>query len=58
MKYKITLARTEYLAQTLEIEADSEEKAQEIAWDMSGKWKCVEAEEFIDTIERVSHEPS
>lgn len=52
-KYKVVIARTEYLAQTFEIEASNREEAQEIAWDRSGEWKCVEAEEFTDMVEEV-----
>lgn len=52
MKYQIQLARTEYLTQVIEVEANSKEEAQEIAWDRSGDWKCVEAEEFVyDVVE-------
>lgn len=53
MKYGITLARTEYLVQYFEIEADSVEAAQDKAWDLSGEWKCVEAEEFTNGAEVV-----
>lgn len=53
MKYKVTLARTEYLSQTFEIEAENAEEAQEIAWDQSGDWKCVEAEEFTNGVEKL-----
>jgi len=53
MKYGITLARTEYLVQYFEIEADSPQAAQEKAWDQSGKWRCVEAEEFTNDIKEL-----
>jgi len=54
-KYQIQLARTEFLSQTIEVEANSKEEAQEIAWDQSGDWKCVEAEEFVyDAVELTS----
>jgi hypothetical protein len=50
-KYRIQLARTEYLAQEVEVEANSREEAQEKAWDKSGDWKCVSEEEFVnDTV--------
>jgi hypothetical protein len=54
MKYRVMLARTEYLAQYVEVEADSPEAAQDIAWDQSGEWRCVEAEEFTNGIEELS----
>ena len=53
MKYKVMLARTEYLAQYVEVEAATEEEAQDKAWDKSGQWKCVEAEEFTNGIEEI-----
>ena len=54
MKYEVTLARTEYLAQKFIVEADSPEAAQDLAWDQSGKWRCVEADEFTNGIEELS----
>jgi hypothetical protein len=54
MKYEVTLARTEYLSQKFIIEAESPEAAQDIAWDQSGEWRCVEAEEFTNGIEELS----
>ena len=54
MRYEVTLARTEYLSQKFIIEADSPEAAQDIAWDQSGEWRCVEAEEFTNGIEELS----
>ena len=53
MKYRVMLARTEYLAQFVEVEADSPDDAQDKAWDKSGQWKCVEAEEFTNGIEEI-----
>jgi len=53
MKYEITLARVEYLSQKFIVEADNEEAAQEVAWDQSGKWRCVEAEEFTNGIAEI-----
>jgi hypothetical protein len=50
MKFKIQLARTEYLAQEIEVEANNREEAQEKAWDKSGDWECVSAEEFVNHI--------
>ena len=52
-KYKVQLARTEYLSQVIEVEADSPEDAQDQAWDLSGFWQRVEAEEFTNGIEEV-----
>ena len=52
-KYEVTLARVEYLSQKFIVEADSEEAAQEAAWDQSGKWRCVEAEEFTHDIKEI-----
>lgn len=56
MKYKVQLARTEYLSQEIEVEADSEDEAQDQAWDLSGEWKCVSAEEFTNGIECLEEE--
>jgi hypothetical protein len=53
MKYRVQLARTEYLAQYIEVEANSPEAAQDLAWDKSGKWQRVDAEEFINGVEEV-----
>jgi hypothetical protein len=52
-KYEVTLARVEYLSQKFIVEADSEEAAQEAAWDQSGNWRRVDAEEFTNGIEEV-----
>jgi hypothetical protein len=54
MKYEVTLARTEYLSQKFIVEAESPEAAQDLAWDQSGEWRCVEAEEFTNGIEELS----
>ena len=54
MRYQVMLARTEYLAQVIEVEADTKELAIDKAWDLSGKWKCVEADEFTNEIQEVS----
>jgi hypothetical protein len=56
MKYKVQLARTEYLSQEIEVEADSEDEAQDQAWDLSGEWECVSAEEFTNGIECLEEE--
>jgi hypothetical protein len=53
-KYRVMLARTEYLAQYVEVEAESKEDAQDKAWDKAGKWKCVEAEEFTNGVEEIT----
>jgi hypothetical protein len=50
-KYKVTLGRTEHLQQVIEVEANDAELANEMAWDLSGDWKCVDTEEFLDGIE-------
>jgi hypothetical protein len=50
-KYKVTLGRTEHLQQVIEVEANGAELANEMAWDLSGDWKCVDTEEFLDGIE-------
>jgi hypothetical protein len=50
-KYKVTLGRTEHLQQVIEVEANNAELANEMAWDLSGDWKCVDTEEFLDGIE-------
>ena len=53
IKYEVTLARVEYLSQKFIVEAESPEQAQELAWDQSGKWRCVDAEEFTNGVEEV-----
>jgi hypothetical protein len=52
-KYEVKLARVEYLSQKFIVEAETEEKAQELAWDQSGKWRCVDAEEFTNGVEEL-----
>jgi len=49
-KYKVCLARVEYYSEVIYVEAHNEEDAREIAWDKSGNWKCVDAEEFTNEI--------
>ena len=53
-KYRVQLARTEYLAQYVEVEAASQSEALDKAWDQAGKWKCVEAEEFANEVEEIT----
>jgi hypothetical protein len=48
--YEIHLARVEYYSEVINVEANSEEEAREIAWDKSGNWKCVDAEEFTNGV--------
>jgi hypothetical protein len=55
-KFKVTLARTEYLYQNFMVEADTPEEAQEIAWDRSGDWEVADASEFVDHIECIEGE--
>lgn len=50
-KYNVILHRTEYYYTALEIEANSEDEAQDIAWDQSGNWQLADAEEYTDYIE-------
>lgn len=54
MKYQVLLCRIEYLSQYVEVEADSPDDAQDKAWDQSGKWRCVEAEEFTNGVEKLA----
>lgn len=55
-KYIVTLNRTEYLCMTFDIDAKNEDEAYEIAWDQSGEWECVDAEEFDGSIFEVKEE--
>ena len=50
-KYKVTLVRVEYLSQIVEVEADNQAAALDAAWDKSGKWTRVDAEEFAEDVE-------
>lgn len=54
-KFTVVLNRTEYLSQTFEIDANDKEEAYEIAWDRSGNWECVDAEEFTGHIEEITN---
>jgi len=54
MKYRVLLCRIEYLSQYIEVETDSPDDAQDMAWDQAGKWKCVEAEEFTNGVEEIT----
>ena len=53
MRYRVILVRVEYLSQAVEVEADNDQEAQDKAWDQSGKWERVDAEEFTNGIEEV-----
>jgi hypothetical protein len=52
-QYRVILARTEYYAKEFILEAENEEDAQDKAWNMSGNWQKVEAEEFTNGVEEV-----
>ena len=52
-KFKVELARTEYLSQVIEVEAENQKDAMDKAWDLSGKWQCVDAEEFTNGVEEL-----
>jgi hypothetical protein len=45
LKFEVILTRAEYFSQSFKIEANSAEEAQEIAWDRSGNWRFVDADE-------------
>jgi len=48
-KYEVEIARTEYQAKTVIVEAESEEEAERLAkQDTEIPFKCVEAEEFLN----------
>lgn len=49
-KYKVTLVRVEYLSQIVEVEAENQAAALDAAWDTSGKWTRVDAEEFAEDV--------
>ena len=48
--YKVNMTRVEYYSETIRVEADSEDDANDKAWDKSGNWKLVEADEFTNAI--------
>jgi len=53
-RFKVELYRTEYLSDSIEVEADNEELAQDKAWDLSGNWKRVDAEEYVYSVQEVA----
>lgn len=53
-KYKVTLVRVEYLSQIVEVEAENQAAALDAAWDKSGKWTRVDAEEYADDVEVIN----
>lgn len=55
-KYKVTLVRVEYLSQIVEVEAENQAAALDAAWDKSGKWTRVDAEEYADDVEVINDE--
>jgi hypothetical protein len=46
--YRVVLSRVEYYAKEYIIESSNEETAIDKAWDMSGNWQKVDAEEFTN----------
>ncbi len=55
-KFKVPLVRIEHQVYFLEIEAEDEEQAEELAWetfDGSEHYEVVHAEEFIQDIEEI-----
>lgn len=56
--YRVEIYRTEYLSDSIEVEADTPELAQDKAWDLSGSWKCVDAEEYVYSVEEINHAPT
>lgn len=54
-KFNVVLTRTEYFSQAFEIEANSGEDAQDIAWDRSGNWKFVDADEETYEIKEIEN---
>lgn len=54
-KFNVILTRTEYLSQAFNIEAESAEEAQEIAWDRSGNWRFVDADEETYEIKEIEN---
>jgi hypothetical protein len=53
-RYRVMLGRVEYYGKEYIIEAGTEEDAIDKAWDMSGNWQRVEAEEFTNGCELVT----
>ena len=54
-KYRVTLVRVEYLRQVIEVEAENQAAALDAAWDKSGKWTRVDAEEYADDVEVIDN---
>ena len=54
-KFNVVLTRTEYFSQAFKIEANSSEEAQDIAWDRSGNWKFVDADEETYEIKEIEN---
>jgi len=54
-KFKVKLSRLEYLVEYIEVDAEDAEEAQDIAWDESGNWECVNAEESTESVEELAH---
>lgn len=54
-RYKVKLSRLEYLIEYIEVEAEDQEEAEEIAWDQSGDWECVNAEESTESVEELQN---
>jgi hypothetical protein len=54
-KYRVILARTEYYAKEFILEAKDEEDAVDKAWDQSGNWQKVDAEEFTNGVEEIKN---
>ena len=49
-KFKVVLSRVEYYQDIIYVDADTQEDANEMAWDESGDWKLVDTEEFMQHI--------
>jgi hypothetical protein len=56
--YRVELHRTEYLSDSIDVEADDEESAQDKAWDLSGNWKRVDADESIYSVTEIANAPN
>jgi len=51
--FRIVLARTEYRVKEYIIEAKDADSAIDQAWDMSGNWQVVEADEFTESWDEI-----
>ena len=49
-KFKVVLSRVEYYKDIIYVDDDTQEDANEKAWDKSGDWKLVDTEEFTQHI--------